>query len=145
MRKNTVLRKSCAFLCLVLIAAACMAVTGCKKVSKYEPGTTVAGGEYGEGEKTFSFRVTDGEGKDYEFVIHTDREKVGEALVDMGLVVGEAGAYGLYVKVVNGIVADYDADGTYWAFYINGEYAMTGVDQTSIEPDTLYQFKVEKM
>lgn len=145
MRKNAVLQKLCAFLCLVLVAAAFLAVTGCRKVSKYEPGTTVSGGEYGEGKKTFSFRVTDADGKDYDFVIRTDLETVGEALADMGLVAGEKGAYGLYVKVVNGIVADYDADGTYWAFYINGEYAMTGVDLTPIESDALYQFKVEKM
>ncbi len=49
-----------------------------------------------------------------------------------------------YVKTVNGITADYDTDGTYWAFYVNGEYAMTGVDSTPVEDGAVYAFKVEK-
>ena len=52
--------------------------------------------------------------------------------------------YGLYIKSVNGIVADYDVDATYWAFYINGEYAMTGVEMTPIAEGDSYLLKVEK-
>ena len=40
--------------------------------------------------------------------------------------------------------ADYDVDQTYWAFYVNGEYASTGVDSTKIEEGAAYSFKVEK-
>ena len=69
---------------------------------------------------------------------------VGDALLELGLVEGDEGAYGLFVKSVNGIVADYDVDKTYWAFYVNGEYAMSGVDVTEIEGDAVYMFKVEK-
>ena len=53
-------------------------------------------------------------------------------------------AYGLYVKTVNGITADYAVDQTYWAFYINGEYAMAGVDSTPVENGTVYALKVSK-
>lgn len=98
----------------------------------------------GEGEHQFTFTVTDVDGKETIFEIHTDKTKVGEALMDLELISGDEGAYGLYVKNVNGITADYDADGTYWAFYINGEYAMTGVDVTDITEGTIYSFKVEK-
>ena len=45
---------------------------------------------------------------------------------------------------VNGIVADYETDGTYWAFYIGDEYGMTGVDMTEIEAGATYAFKVSK-
>ena len=38
----------------------------------------------------------------------------------------------LYVKKVNGILADFDKDQTYWGFYQNGEYLLTGVDTTAI-------------
>ena len=62
----------------------------------------------------------------------------------MELIDGEEGAYGLYVMMVNGITADYDVDQTYWAFYINGEMAMTGVDTSNIEAGATYSFKVEK-
>ncbi len=98
----------------------------------------------GEGAKQFSFTVVDKEGQETNFEIHTDKEIVGEALLELGLIAGEDGQYGLYVKEVNGITADYDVDQTYWAFYTNGEYAAAGVDTTPIEEGTSYSFKVEK-
>lgn len=98
----------------------------------------------GEGEKTFMFTVVDADGNETAFEIHTDDEMVGEALLALGLIAGDDGDYGLYVKEVNGIAADYDVDGTYWAFYVNDEYATTGVDQTPVADGDSYAFKVEK-
>ena len=49
-----------------------------------------------------------------------------------------------YVKKVNGITADYDVDQSYWGFYIDGEYAMTGVDGTSIEEGRIYRLAYEQ-
>jgi len=98
----------------------------------------------GEGDTSFTLTVTDGNGKDTVFEIATDSTTVGEALMELGLIEGEEGPYGLYIKRVNGITADYDKDGTYWAFYIDGEYAMSGVDTTNIEDGHEYSLKVEK-
>ena len=98
----------------------------------------------GEGATAFMFTVVDQDGNETLFAINTDKETVGEALLELELIKGEEGAYGLYVKEVNGIVADYDVTKTYWAFYVNGEYATSGVDTTKIEADTSYAFKVEK-
>lgn len=98
----------------------------------------------GEGEVQFVFEIVDGEGNVTKMAVNTDKKTVGEALVDNALVEGEDSEYGLYVKTVNGITADYDVDQTYWAFYIDGEYAATGVDQTDIEAGSTYSFKVEK-
>lgn len=97
----------------------------------------------GEGETRFDFTVVDQEGEETQFEIHTDQETVGEALQDVGLIEGEEGEYGLYVKTVNGITADYDKDGVYWAFYVNDEYASEGVDSTKITEGDTYAFKVE--
>ena len=72
------------------------------------------------------------EDKTVTFTLNTDADTVGAALLENGLIAGEEGAYGLYVKVVNGVTADYDIDQSYWAFWINGEYAMSGVDTTPI-------------
>lgn len=98
----------------------------------------------GEGNTVFPFTVVDKDGNETEFEIHTDKETVGEALEELGLIAGDEGEYGLYVKTVNGITADYDADGVYWAFYVNGEYAATGVDSTPIAEGESYSFKAEK-
>ena len=78
------------------------------------------------------------------FVVSTDKETVGDALLELNLIEGEEGDYGLYVKTVNGITADYDTDHTYWAFYVNGEYSNTGVDSTPVNEGDTYEFKVEK-
>ena len=85
----------------------------------------------------------DKDGNETQFEIHTDKETVGEALAELGLIAGEESEYGLFVKSVNGITADYDKDGVYWAFYVNGEYASSGVDTTPIAEGESYSFKVE--
>ena len=108
--------------------------------SENQTDTTVLG----QGETVFDFVVVDKDGKETKFEIHTDKTTVGEALLEVKLIEGEDGPYGLYVKSVNGITADYDVDQTYWAFYINGEMAMTGVDKTDLEAGATYSFKVEK-
>ena len=99
--------------------------------------------ELGEGSKTLKVEVKVGDST-ILFTVHTDADTVGAALVEHGLLEGDEGEYGLYVKKVNGMTADYDIDGTYWAFYINGEYAMTGVDQTSIDESAAYMLERTK-
>ena len=86
---------------------------------------------FGEGEKCVKVTVKAGE-KSVLFTLYTDASTLGEALLENELVEGEEGQYGLYIKKVNSILADYDVDGSYWGFYQNGEYMMTGVDSTAI-------------
>lgn len=97
----------------------------------------------GEGNTVFAFTVTDADGNEKAYEIHTDKTVVGEALQELNLIAGAESEFGLYVKTVDGITLDYDKDGKYWAFYINGEYAMTGVDTTPIAEGESYAFKVE--
>ena len=66
---------------------------------------------------------------------------VGDALQELGLISGDEGPYGLYVKTVNGITVDYDKDGKYWAFYIGKEYAMTGIYDTDIADGAQYKLE----
>ena len=95
-------------------------------------------------EVTFAITIVDADGNETTQEITTTKTTVGEALLEKGIVEGENGDYGLYIKSVNGIVADYNTTGTYWAFYINGDYAMTGVEKTDIEEGVSYMLKVEK-
>ncbi|MDE5824451.1 MAG: DUF4430 domain-containing protein, partial [Lachnospiraceae bacterium] len=97
----------------------------------------------GEGNTSFAFSVTDQDGNLTQFEIHTDKATVGDALLELNLIAGDDSEYGLYVKTVNNITVDYDKDGKYWAFYIDGEYATTGVDATQITDGASYAFKVE--
>ncbi len=99
--------------------------------------------ELGEGTKSFYFEVTHADGAYELYEIHTDADTVGEALTGEALIEGEESQYGLYVKTVCGETLDYDLDGYYWAFYVNSEYAMTGVDATAIEEGATYSFAAE--
>lgn len=94
----------------------------------------------GEGETAFYFTVKNVDNTVTCFEIHTDKTTVGAALVELGLVEGSQSDWGLFVTTVNGITADWDTEGTYWAFYIGDEYAQTGVDSTDIVAGTTYTF-----
>ena len=147
----TRLKKSLSFIvCIVLIAAMALFATGCNgkkdNAGDSTPDNTVSQTEnnvLGEGATTFTFTVTDAEGKETSYQINTDKKTVGEALLELDLIAGDEGDYGLYVKTVDGITVDYDKDGKYWAFYVDGEYALTGVDSTDITEGATYSFKVE--
>jgi hypothetical protein len=102
------------------------------------------GDTLGTGETEFPLIIADQDGTEIRITVRTDKTVVGEALQELGLLEGEEGPYGLYVKVVNGIRADYDKDKVYWAFYINGDYAVSGVDVTEICAGDEYALRVEK-
>ncbi len=150
MKTNWKKRVSSLFLCMVLIVAMALSAVGCGDSKKDSQETVTQqnvatdGSVLGEGAKSFDFSVVDADGSETKLEIHTDKEIVGEALKELGLIDGDESEYGLYVKTVNGISADYDADGVYWAFYVNGEYATSGVDSTPIAEGESYSFKVEK-
>lgn len=86
-----------------------------------------------EGTKTFTVEVVHQDKTAKTFTYKTDKEYVGEALLEEGLIAGEVGEYGLYVTEVDGEKAIYEENNSYWAFYEGGEYASTGVDQTPVE------------
>ena len=100
--------------------------------------------DIGEGNTEFAFEVVLEDGTTTLYNVHTDEKTVGAALLGVNLIAGDDSEYGLYVKTVDGVTADYDKDGTYRAFYIDGEYASTGVDSTDVVPGSTYSFKVEK-
>ena len=96
----------------------------------------------GEGGTVFTLKIT-AEDRTITVTVSTDEAVLGDALVAAGLIAGEEGDYGLYVKTGNGMTLDYDTDGMYWAFYIDGEYAMTGVDGENIDSAKVYELKAE--
>ena len=144
--KKSSLKKWLSFIgSLVLIAALALTTLGC---GSKEPATPNAGTSdvtvMGEGKTVFQFSIVDPEGKETKYEIHTDETTVGAALLKLGIIEGEEGPYGLYVKKVGGVAAIYEEDGAYWAFYENGEYGMTGVDMTDIDPNVAYSFVYTK-
>ena len=162
MKKNVKNQKwTSMLLCMVLVMALGLASVGCggKDQSTQSASSIVVQSEVsteastvteaettvlGQGNIKFTLAVVDQDGNETDFQILTDKETVGEALLDVDLIAGDESEYGLYVKTVNGVTADYDKDKTYWAFYVNGEYANTGVDSTPVEDGAVYSFRIEK-
>lgn len=151
MKKTRILKLLSVSVCIVLIAAMALMITACNDNTTTDP---VSSGQtettpnsavkkVGEGNTTFDFTIVDADGKQTKFEVSTNKTIVGEALLELELIAGEEGAYGLYVKTVNGITLDYDTDGKYWAFYVNGTYATSGVDTTEIVAGDSYSFKAE--
>lgn len=147
MRKTELKKILSLILCIVLIAVTALFAAGCSdKTDVEEPPVSESGDVtvLGEGATAFDLTVVDAEGAETFFTVNTDETTVGDALLALELITGDESEYGLYVKTVNGITAEYEVDGTYWAFYINGEYATSGVDTTDIVPGSAYMLKVEK-
>lgn len=88
---------------------------------------------------TLTVDVVDADGNTETFTVETDADNLADALLGAELVEGEKGAYGLYIKTVNGIRADYDLDGAYWALYSNGEMLMSGASDTVIADGEHYE------
>ena len=107
MSKTKFLKILSGLLTVMLIAVIAFTVTGCSSdnetpadtstVSTTAPDLAVAE-ILGEGKTSFNFKVIDPEGNEKSFEIRTDKETVGEALLETGLIEGEDGPYGLYVK-----------------------------------------------
>ena len=148
--KNNSMKKLLS-LVLAFVLTAALALTGCsgkpaETTAPIETPDSTGSSDFtilGEGEKSFELIIVDKEGAEHQYLIHTDEEMVGTAMIAHGLIEGEEGPYGMYIKSVLGQVLDYETDQMYWAFYVNGEYALTGVDQTPVTVDTSYMLKAE--
>lgn len=102
-----------------------------------------------QGEKSYTLTVQDDKGKRRTYEGHTDAEYVREALEELEkteefTLEGDEDQYGLYMKKVNGLEADYNKDGAYWAFYVNGDYAQNGIDTQPIKDKDEIMLSYEK-
>ena len=132
---------------IFIIAVMCLSLFSCKKndvqTNLWESATYTEDATFGNGAKTVEVEVI-AEEKSVTFKINTDKETLGEALSEHKLITGEEGAYGIYIKAVNGITADYDVDQSYWSLSKAGEYMMTGVDGEKISGGERYELTYTK-
>ena len=98
---------------------------------------------FGEGAKTLTVEVIAGD-KSVTFTVKTNKENLADAMLEHSLVEGDNDQYGLYIKKVNGILADYDIDQSYWSLSKNGEALMTGASGTKIADGEKYEFTYAK-
>ncbi len=82
--------------------------------------------EIGTGAKTVTVEIS-AEEKTVKITINTDKDKLGDALFEHGIINDES-----FFDTANGIYADYDKYKAYWGFYIGEAYATQGVNDTEI-------------
>ena len=95
--------------------------------------------ELGEGKNTVKIEVK-ADGKSVTLTIHSDSDNLEKILTENDLVEGDQSEFGLYIKKVNGIRADYDADKAYWALCKDGASTATGASGITVANDEHYEF-----
>ncbi len=124
----------------VLIAAMALCIISCGGKETKTPEST----SQSQAEITVTVTVVDDKGESKGFELKTSKDNLGDALIESGLVEGEKAEYGLYIKTVNDLRADYDLDGAYWALSKGGEYLMTGADETPISDGDKFELTYTK-
>ena len=128
-------------LLLLLAAVLACGLISCADIDKtgdWETATYDRDTKLGKGDKTITVQVI-ADGQTLTFTVKTDKENLEDALVEVDLIDGDESAFGLYIKKVNGIVADYDTDKTYWAITKSGEETL-GAKSTLIADGDCYEF-----
>lgn len=101
------------------------------------------------GSKSVTVEVVDDKGDIKAYGEKTDAEFLKEVMDELSKTTdfsyeGTDSEYGLYITAINGITADYNTDGAYWAIYVNDEYGMYGADQQPVADGDKYSFVYEK-
>ena len=92
------------------------------------------------GGKSIIVTVTHKNGSEKEFTYQTDKEYLGELLVEEGLISGSDGPYGVFVDTVDGETAIFEEDGGWWQLFCNGASAQAGADAVVIEDGGSYHW-----
>ena len=141
--KQTITKISLVLLSVIMVISFAACSKGADAEGLWKDATYLKDTELGSGSKTVTVEVAVQDEK-VTFKIKTDKEMVGDALLENELIAGDDSEYGLYIKKVNGITADYDKDKAYWAFYVDGEYAVAGIDSTKIDEGVTYRLEYTK-
>lgn len=121
--------KKGAILALIVLAAV---VAGCLTLYFVLKPTAVAGS------KTITVQVVHGDGSSKDFVLATETEFLGDALVEGGVVVDKQGPYGLYFDTADGEFAD-EARQEWWCLTKDGGQVNLGASQQPIADGEHYE------
>lgn len=90
------------------------------------------------GAKSVTVAVVHSDKSQRNFCYETTKEYLGDLLLSEGLIKGDPGPYGLYITEVDGEVADYSANKSYWALFIDDAYATQSADLTPLAHNGVY-------
>ena len=120
-----------------IVALLCMAAILCACSVKLPFGNTAATGE----KKTFTLQVVHADGTSLEKQITTRQVYLANALFDEKILVEEEALQSGMYTIVDGEEASWEKDQAYWGFYVNGGYAVEGMNTTEIEDGAVYKLE----
>ena len=125
--------------------AASSAAVSSAAASSEAAGSEAASSQAEEGKVKAEFTVTNAEGESQTFTLEvTDGEKLGDALVEAGLISQEEADAG-FVTTVNGETADWDKDKAWWCLNdASGEMTSVGVADIELHDGDSYAFTYTK-
>lgn len=125
--------------------AASSAAVSSAAASSEAAGSEDASSQAEEGKVKAEFTVTNAEGESQTFTLEvTDGEKLGDALVEAGLISQEEADAG-FVTTVNGETADWDKDKAWWCLNdASGEMTSVGVADIELHDGDSYAFVYTK-
>ena len=111
-------------------------------ISNAEPNATTGTDEAGNVVLGASFTVVvvHADKSEKTFTYITEETNLGAFLEAEGLIDSQGSDAGMFHSV-DGEKADWNENQSYWAFYIGGEYAMTGIYDTAICDSTTYKLE----
>ncbi len=127
---------------IILIVASLLCFIGCDDTevdpSLWDSATYTSNVTLGNGEKTVTLDI-DASDKKITITLKTDKETLGEAMHEQGLINDPS-----FFDTLNGILASWDKDKAYWAFY-QGETMMPyGVNDQKISGGESFRFVYTK-
>ena len=133
--KNNKTKILAVILLIAMIAALAMSLYSCEKADE---------NTLGKGKTTFKLDITDDKGVTTAYTIKTNEKTVAAALQhkDVKLIASDNTVDNF--NTVNGMKADWEADSAYWAFFIEGEWAMDSAFNTDVVEGANYAFKYEQ-
>lgn len=96
-----------------------------------------------EGSKSVTLEVLNQEKQTAKYEVKTDAEFLRQAMEEAKDFTfdGEEGNYGYTLYTINGETHNWNEDGSYWAIYVNGEYAQYGIDSQPVKDGDVYRFE----
>lgn len=117
---------------IISLVALAVVIAALLCVYQFTKGTT------SKGKKAITIDVVHKDGSTNTFAIDTEREFLGETLIDEKLVEGEQGTYGLFITAADGEPAD-DSNQEWWCITKGGEQLNTSADTTPIADGDKYE------
>ena len=99
--------------------------------------------EVGEGAHSVLVEVKIGS-RSVTLTVKSDKDNLADMLAENGLVDGDTSEYGLYIKKVNGVTADYDVDNAYWGLCKDGEPTPVGASAITVTDGEHYELVYTK-